>query len=160
MVQDFFQQQYCNGIFANCRIRYIFGAWLDYGVNFQVELLFLKKTDDFHGCMKYPCGQIRSSFGFQSLQKKVLWLWQRSQKKTSFFPEKKTTHVVIPIWFITHLLNKSWCNKPPPPWSLTLQGYPKISPLNPPWGDIYLGVTSAASGGVILGAFFGVEESE
>ena len=107
VVQDFFQQQYYNGIFANCRIRYIFGAWLDYGVNVHVELLFLKKTDEFHGCMKYPCGQIRSSFGFQSLQRVFLWLWKRSQKKTSFFPpKKKKLHMwLFPIW--PQLLNKS-----------------------------------------------------
>lgn len=46
------------------------------------------------------------------------------KEKTSFFPEKKKLHMwLFPIWFITHLLNKSWFNKPPPPWSPTL-GYP------------------------------------
>lgn len=60
-----------------------------------------------------------------------LWLWKRSQKrKHPSSPEKNKLHMwLFPIWFITQLLNKSCFHKPPPPWSPTLQGYPKISPL-------------------------------
>lgn len=107
MVQDFFQQQYYHGISPICRIRYIFGAWLDYGVNVQVELLFLKKTDDFHGCMKYPVDRFGVFLGFNLFKDFFLWLWKRSQNRTSFFPEKKKLQMwLFPIWF-THLLNKS-----------------------------------------------------
>lgn len=54
------------------------------------------------------------------------------QKKNILLPRKKNLHMwLFPIWF-THLLNKSWFNEPPPPWSLTLQGYPKIHLSNNP----------------------------